>query len=568
MTYLLFVVHALSVVCLVFGPAFFWSFVRGRPPVIDAFSPMPGILLLSVFGLLLWLTPEAATVYIKLGFMALYAVMTGISIFALAVRWGGTFGEYGPAYLVTSLVLVQAVAIGVTPLPIPQEYNWGTPQPGRMIASPPDNTIPFTTADYLRHRFNGRENSEQYFGPWGVAARGPIVPLGINALFSIFGYTSEAPASENQWPMSAHGEHLASIFGWLLNALVLLGVFQVTKSITRERSALLIALTWAALSPVVLVNTVFTWPKLLATYFLLLSIASINEKRMARSGALAALSWLSHPVGALMLPALGLFTISAGGGQQVNLVAAFKRCTPAAAAGLAIMLPWVSFKIWVGGQDPFASYLLGSGQGFQQAQTFSEWVRPRITNIEYTLVPFKFYFDGLLGSWIYGPLGDFPRWLTQYAKSLPGQLGFSAFLVAYVSFFFRKRFDLESRFLWCLIVGAFTTMIVFWGFSGDGLGRNCLEPLTLLVIVFASVYGKITRQLAPYFLSFVSAENIFLSLGNFVSHEGFSIDVLTASSLISLAIASAMPLVILATFFWLHEKPDYSVFRREESLAA
>jgi hypothetical protein len=29
-------------------------------------------------------------------------------------------------------------------------------------------------------------------------------------------------------------------------------------------------------------------------------------------------------------------------------------------------------------------------------------------------------------------------------------------------------------------------MLVFWGYSADGLGRNCLEPIAILLMVYAA----------------------------------------------------------------------------------
>ena len=33
-------------------------------------------------------------------------------------------------------------------------------------------------------------------------------------------------------------------------------------------------------------------------------------------------------------------------------------------------------------------------------------------------------------------------------------------------------------------------VVIFWGFSNDGLGRNCLEPLTIMVIALTAADHK------------------------------------------------------------------------------
>ena len=37
-----------------------------------------------------------------------------------------------------------------------------------------------------------------------------------------------------------------------------------------------------------------------------------------------------------------------------------------------------------------------------------------------------------------------------------------------------------------LLAGSGAVMLVFWGYSSDGLGRNCLEPVAVLLIIYAA----------------------------------------------------------------------------------
>ncbi|SMC95954.1 hypothetical protein [Rhizobium sp. RU36D] len=491
-------------------------------------APVIGILCLAVLGAGLWFFPWFRNDFIRWGLLVAFALPIVFAVRSKDVRF-----RISLPYALFAAVMLQALIIGNNPLPISQEFMPGSVQPGRMIAAPSDHEIPFATADYFRHNYDGVEKVEDYFGEWGLTSRGPLVPFGINALFFLLGIVGG-------------GQEFASIYGWLTNALVILGVFHLTRSLTPDPARTNLALFWAALSPVVLINTVFTWPKLLAIYLLLLAVAFIIRRRLYLAGFLTALSWLSHPVGALMIPALGLFVLTRtpdGEGPWIARAARF--CMPAAIAGAATMAPWLAFKVHLGQPDPFAAYLLGRGTGFEAATTFQEWISPRISNIYYTLTPFAIYNDGLIKAWLLGPLNDASRWLIQYSKSLPGQLGFVAAAAACVSMLFHRWNRQSAAFGGSFIVAALFVMVVFWGYSADGLGRNSLEPVTILLIVFVCAYGEKLALLTPVILVTAAAETIMLSLLQFAADDGFTAQMHVPLKMIALTAAPVISAAIL-----------------------
>lgn len=491
-------------------------------------APVVGVLCLGVLGAGLWFFPWLQNQFIRWALLGAFVLPIVFAARARDVRF-----RLSLPYALFAAVLLQALIIGNNPLPVSQEFMPGSVQPGRMIASPSDHEIPFATADYLRHNYDGVEKVDDYFGAWGLTSRGPLVPFGINALFFLLG-------------LSGGGQEFASMYGWLTNALVILGIFHATRALTPDPARTNFALFWAALSPVILINTVFTWPKLLATYFLLLSITFILRRRLYLAGFLTALAWLSHPVGALMIPALGLFVLARtprGDGPWITRAVRF--CLPAAVAGAATMAPWLAFKLYLGHPDPFLSYFFGRGEGFQAATTFQEWMSTRISNVYYTLTPFAIYNDGLLKAWLLGPLNDASRWLTQYAKSLPGQLGFVASVAACLSLFFHRWNRQSLAFGGCFIVAALFVMVVFWGYSADGLGRNSLEPVTILLIVFVCAYGEKLALIAPVILVTAAAETIMLSLLQFAADDGFTAQTQIQLKMIALTAAPMISAAIL-----------------------
>ncbi|MCY1669360.1 hypothetical protein [Rhizobium sp. SL86] len=520
--------QALLLVYLVLWPLLLTE-QRSEESHVTILAPTVGIISLAFLGLFLWCFPWLNNLPFRCFISFIYAIPI-----ILRIVKKKRINFLIKTHLVLALaVFVQACIVGHNPLPVSQEYAPASEQPGRMIASPPDNQIPYITADYIRNGFDGREKAKDFFGEWGFTSRGLLVPFGINGLFFLLGY-------------NGGGGTIASLYGWLTNSLVILGVFYLGCALSTDMRRVRLAIFWAALSPVIFINTVFTWPKLLAAYFLLLATTFVIRRQLHLAGLLAALAWLSHPVGALMIPALALFTLAStplGAGSWIFRTTRF--CLPAALTGASAMTPWILFKLHLGDPDPFATYLFGKGAGFEPAANFEEWIAPRIGNLYYTFTPFAFYNDGLMSVWLYGPLNDVSRWLSQYAKSLPGQLGFLTVIPAIPAILLHRWHRQSAIFLGCFLVVAVLAMMTFWGFSGDGLGRNSLEPVTIFLMVAICVFGRGLYIAGPILLVGAAAETITLSVLEFAADDKFSAQTSVHLGMLSILATTAVSAALL-----------------------
>ena len=567
--YLSFFSHIALIASLVVVPGLFWNCLCPSRKLDITVLPIPGVLVLGVFGVFFWKSNPDYTFLPKIMLIGLYAaavVFTFLRVFAEFVdqrafteRFRTSVGT--PKALVLTiyvLVLLQAAATGINPEKVAQEFGVGGSFPGRMIASPPDHLGPYNAATYYYDQLDGLEQTGR-FGEWGLTARGPLVPLGINTLLHTFDAIDPNPKKHRkskrqrkaEWPLSERGEHLARAYGWLLNSLVILGAYALLSALGASRFALVTALVWLALSPVVVINTVFTWPKLLATYFVLLAIAAIVRRRTGLAGGLMALAWLSHPVGALLIPSVGLFALLVAPIRKpgTRLLERMRFVAPAAILGTLAMSPWLAFKLYLGQPDPFATYITGGGRGFEPASSFEEWLQVRWNNVWYTLVPFVFYFDGYMKSWIYGPLNDALRWFIQYAKSLPGHLGFSCFVPAYASVIHPSEDKICSAYRLALLVSSFAVTVIFWGYSADGLGRNALEPLSVLLIIFAVAFFPFTRSWLYFALPLLAIEGQALQIGGFVFDEGFALERVGFAAWLCWIASIAVSVALLCIFY-------------------
>ena len=141
------------------------------------------------------------------------------------------------------------------------------------------------------------------------------------------------------------------------------------------------------------------------------------------------------------------------------------------------------------------------------ADNLASWLRCRWDNLWITLIPGGFSLSTKLHHWLYGPLNEPLRWSLGYAKSLPGALGLAGFVTAGVALSHRTGPVLAMLRLQ-LLASAFALMLLFWGFSDDGLGRNCLEPLSALLIVFAASATPASWQGWRWLLVFTALETL------------------------------------------------------------
>lgn len=484
-----------------------------RFPLGPALLALPGLLGLAGAGLAAWMGgPGHSDVPANLWLLAHIGFAS-----ALGVAWwrgGGPLrGAETVALGIYASVAVAALAFGVLPLPVAQEYSAHTTGQSRMIASPPDHEIPYRTAAYFYHGKDGRQDRVTYFGQdWSVTSRGPFVPLLLVAAFVLFDTPPHDPPGFvfDRWPAAADGFHLARILGILSNALVVLAGAALAARLAPDAARP--ALAWLAIAPVVAINTDFVWPKLLATFFLLLAVrAAIGRQSLLGVGAFAALAHLCHPVGGLFAPPLmafvGHLAWSEAGAGGPRIGSALRRMAGFAAVLLACLAPWLAFKAAIGGRDVFVHYPWGDGRGLLPADNLASWLRCRWDNLWITLVPGGFSLSAKLHDWLYGPLSEPQRWALGYAKSLPGALGLAGFVAAGVALF-RRTGPVLATLRLQLLAGAFAFMLLFWGFSNDGLGRNCLEPLSVLLIVFAASATPASWRGWRWLLAFIALETL------------------------------------------------------------
>ncbi len=558
--YIWFLLVAGSVLGLVFLPGITLRMaLPSRFYISPAATPVLGVVLLGAAGMARWRLGDVVNARAAAGWLLLH------SLLAAYLAWQSIKGkrivdtEAAFPLAVYLAAIAAALAFGVLPLSVAQEFNQHSTAQARLVASPPDHLIPAWTAKYFYWGKNGRTDSTIYFSePWSAASRGPLAPLMITAGFSLFGDHGKDPPvlTLDRWPASDDGVYIARIVGIVTNALVILGGAALAGVILKgaNRTAAL----WLGAAPVVWINTDFLWPKLLASYFVTLALLAIVQRRNHLWCALASAgAYYSHPVGGLFLPLLAAYIMYRAGATkgrwQKRVVRSVFAGAQYTAAVVLLLAPWLLFKRWVGQPDVFLKYPWGDGRGFVAAANFRSWLECRFDNLWLTVTPFGFYLSSNMSSWIEGILSPPLRWAIGYAKTLPGGLGLLGYAVA-VWAAVRRDSHWPRGFRRHFIYGALLFMLLFWGYSSDGLGRNCLEPLAIVCIVFAAASVDPAWQGWKYILVLTALEAASVRLIGVVCAPDFTLGAIDVTNG-ALLVFSLLPIPLLALFAPISREP-------------
>ena len=258
---------------------------------------------------------------------------------------------------------------------------------------PADNYIPFVVQEYLLRDISftrehpilpGQEVSNRTIlmalatAPFRAALKSP--PRRERPL-DRFVYV------QSEWPdvsvfMDGDGFRRFLPVAIVLNALVLLGAALVIAA-HGPRSLLVPGLLLLATSPFYLSQTMFTWPKCLAAFFLLLALHALARgKSPILVAAAGALAYHSHPYAAVFLLAFGchyaVLTLWKRERAELEQLVCY-----GVAVGLALA-PWFIWTRWILGlpSDLVAQNLSGPGVDSLSAHV---WVR--ITNLWQAFAP-------------------------------------------------------------------------------------------------------------------------------------------------------------------------------------
>jgi hypothetical protein len=201
-----------------------------------------------------------------------------------------------------------------------------------------------------------------------------------------------------------------AVVGLVLNSLLLLGLFVFCSSLGANS-----ILPWAAVlyvtNPYFIAQTVYTWPKAMAGFFILLAWTSIRGSHgPAVVAALLALACHSHPYAIVFAGCVGLFYLTQWRRENSRVPSAVRYLL---VFGL-VLAPWI---IWTRFMLRIPSDLVA--QNFAGPDTEAAWASP----INFVWIRLQNFFS-LMGSEVFTvhPF-DFGVVLSHWLTCLPGVVG-------------------------------------------------------------------------------------------------------------------------------------------------
>jgi hypothetical protein len=470
--------------------------IGAKSPGSLAFVWVPGLLYLTLAGVAAWLLAPgidpALTSAVALGpLLAGLAWATARAPFRVWFRPG--------ELAVCGLTLV-VLAIGVGKAtwsqgPVRELYG-GKVSRTLEAGDRPDSRIQFHVVQLVAHGADpyGRMAGRLFF-PFTFSDRGPLAGLAAAPIVLSSGAKPPVGLPNQPWvPFDQQGFAAYRIVLELLGATILLSTYGLVRSFASSRAA------WAAtaliaLTPFVVHEVYFTWPKLLAASLGVAALAALVGRRPGVAGALLGLSYLAHPVGLFITFAVGgtWFALSWWGpGPGYSL--------PGFAGGRSRLEPAVRGAAWLvaGLGGALLVWRLANGSHFAQSNFLSYltrsygqsgWLGSRGISLANTLVPFRLFVVDHASPSV-NPLGDTHAPLVipffyQYWNTLPFAVG-----IVYFPVFLVGLWRFARRHLPVMLLGVVTPFVVFavyWGNFNSGLMREGLQGWVVLALIAAFI---------------------------------------------------------------------------------
>ncbi len=338
---------------------------------------------------------------------------------------------------------------------------------------PADNFVPHVASEFMLRDISFTENRPMLPGQ-EVVNRTFLMPL-ISVYFqSIIGQRAlqKEPLGTfeyvgTQWPdVGSLGEgkyfYRFLVVGILLNSLLFLSLVVIARKMKMQWVLLPAALIMAT-TPYFISQVIFTWPKSLAGYFIILAVLLVAEKKFYWfAGLLFALAYHSHPFAMGFAGFTGLFLIYHWIMQQCT----FKNVLEFGGVFVLIIAPWF---FWTHIVLDISGDLVG--QNFFNFNSWVDFFWVRITNLFTLTMPIMLSASSLNSNTFY----------LQSNVCIPGIVGLFFVVQSLLWFYENGR---ENRYLsiWYVLL----PLVLMWGiFSVPNVpalhGFQSIFPFMLMV---------------------------------------------------------------------------------------
>jgi hypothetical protein len=298
--------------------------------------------------------------------------------------------------------------------------------------------------------------------------------------------------------------------------IVLPAAYTLARALAGERAAQVASLLVAG-SPFIQREVYFTWPKLLASAFVILGLHLAWSRRTLLSGFTTGIGYWCHPGALLGIPLVaGIWLArerheaqSAGYPQPLTrTLGQFRFYKGVISIAVGVAATWVLWRLVNWGnfhQNTFWSYAT-MAYGVR-APTFSRWLDMRMQSFASTVVPgYAYYVEPAPGM----TAAKLVRFFFQYCESVPFSAGLCALPFLATMTYRGIRRHLTEWLL--LIILPFLAFTFYWGATNSGMMREGLHVwfLVWLVLVAQSWSESPGPRWASAMLALRGAETLLM----------------------------------------------------------
>jgi hypothetical protein len=496
---------ALAIV-LVLGPGLGLRAIHFGPRLRLGFLPLPGLALLALTGGVAWGVGMLGWVH-PFVFCALLIVpvLAALPVALLRYQRDELLScEEWRALVLVGAALGVAIARSLWSPDLSGELFSGTIYRTLEAGDRPDSRIPFQVVALVAHGappFGALARS--YFAPYNFSSRGPLAGLASAPIVLLTGGRPPRAVGAYLWsPFDPQGFMAYRLAMMTLACTSFLSLWTLTRRVAGKRAAHF-AVLLAVTTPFLVHEVWFTWPKLLAASFVLLSAVSLIDGRRLSSGLLLGVGYLVHPLALLSLPVLVLLALWPIVGARLRRPQIGSALLVLAGVGVCLIV----WRLACGShytQSGFLNYVTQAGstntlEGVPV--TLGLWLNDRLVSIGNTLIPMRLFLlssqDQEINSAFQGCFpfcsGGSPaieHFFFQYWDTVPFGLGIGFFPLLLWSFWRALH-----RWPWpvtATVIVPFVVFAVYWGGASTGLLREGMHPwvLTLLVVVAAQQHSS------------------------------------------------------------------------------
>ncbi|MBV9611309.1 MAG: hypothetical protein JO091_02505 [Acidobacteriaceae bacterium] len=455
--------------------------------------PVPGLLVVGLFGLVVWIGPHAVRP-IFISRVTLTATFVYLAYRLLRVRLSLYTNSVERRVLLVVILLVSIGAAKVSySLGPAGELFRGTISRTLEVGGVSDTRLSYHVLQLIAFREKpfGDVAKALYssYGGWNFSHRGVLPSLDAAPIVLASPVRIPATMPDQHWTVfDPQGYAAYRITMVVIAACSLITVFGLAELFLPDRWALLAFLITVS-APFTIHEIYFIWPKLEAAGFVLVGAYLVFERRFFLAGLAGGLGYLCHPSALLAMPILfGLVVLlplpEPSVGTSFQRIYTWGLRALALLAGLTVwLLLWRAVNGRHFAQGQFLSYFQGADGPFI---SMAHWLKDRFDSLCNTVVPlnsFLFHPDRPGLNSVEGPSPPVVHLNFQYWDGVP-------FGVGIVFFFCLLRILIQAyrkarAWLFLIVILPLLFYTVYWGGDNTGMLRTGLQGWFLALMIFS-----------------------------------------------------------------------------------